>query len=154
MTYMEEQLAAHQDAKTEITTDQANITFFKEFTMAKTILFVEDSASVRQVMTSTLSREGYDVIVACDGRDALGKLSGGKIHLIISDVNMPNMDGLTFVKTAKQLPAYKFTPIIMLTTETQQEKMNEGKEAGVKAWIVKPFQPAQLLAAVAQLIQA
>ncbi len=123
--------------------------------MAKTILFVEDSASVRQVMTSTLSREGYDVIVACDGRDALTKLSGGgKIHLIISDVNMPNMDGLTFVKTAKQLPAYKFTPIIMLTTETQQEKMNEGKAAGVKAWIVKPFQPAQLLAAVAQLIQA
>jgi two-component system chemotaxis response regulator CheY len=122
--------------------------------MAKTILFVEDSASVRQVMTSTLSREGYDVIVACDGQDALGKLSGGKIHLIISDVNMPNMDGLTFVKTAKQLPAYKFTPIIMLTTETQQEKMNEGKAAGVKAWIVKPFQPAQLLAAVAQLIQA
>jgi len=122
--------------------------------MAKTILFVEDSASVRQVMTSTLNREGYDVIVACDGRDALSKLSGGKIHLIISDVNMPNMDGLTFVKTAKQLPAYKFTPIIMLTTETQQEKMNEGKAAGVKAWIVKPFQPAQLLAAVAQLIQA
>jgi len=122
--------------------------------MAKTILFVEDSASVRQVMTSTLTREGYDVIVACDGQDALSKLGGGKIHLIISDVNMPNMDGLTFVKAAKQLPAYKFTPIIMLTTETQQEKMNEGKAAGVKAWIVKPFQPAQLLAAVAQLIQA
>jgi len=122
--------------------------------MAKTVLFVEDSASVRQVMTSTLTREGYDVIVACDGQDALSKLGGGKIHLIISDVNMPNMDGLTFVKTAKQLPAYKFTPIIMLTTETQQEKMNEGKAAGVKAWIVKPFQPAQLLAAVAQLIQA
>ena len=122
--------------------------------MAKTILFVEDSASVRQVMTSTLTREGYDVIVACDGQDALTKLSGGKIHLIISDVNMPNLDGLSFVKKAKQLPAYKFTPIIMLTTETQQEKMNEGKAAGVKAWIVKPFQPPQLLAAVAQLIQA
>lgn len=121
--------------------------------MAKTILFVEDSASVRQVMTSTLTREGYDVIVACDGQDALTKLGGSKIHLIISDVNMPNMDGLTFVKQAKQLPAYKFTPIIMLTTETQTEKMNEGKAAGVKAWIVKPFQPPQLLAAVAQLIQ-
>ncbi|MFI3186803.1 MAG: response regulator [Methylococcaceae bacterium] len=122
--------------------------------MAKTILFVEDSASVRQVMNSTLTREGYEVILACDGQDALTKLDGKKIHLIISDVNMPNMDGLTFVKQAKQMPAYKFTPIIMLTTETQVEKMNEGKAAGVKAWIVKPFQPPQLLAAVAQLIQA
>jgi len=122
--------------------------------MAKTILFVEDSASVRQVMTSTLTREGYEVILASDGQEALNKLDGARIHLIISDVNMPNMDGLSFVKKAKQLPAYKFTPIIMLTTETQQEKMNEGKAAGVKAWIVKPFQPAQLLAAVSQLIQA
>lgn len=120
--------------------------------MAKTILFVEDSASVRQVMTTTLKREGYDVITAIDGQDALTKLDGKKIHLIISDVNMPNMDGLTFVKKAKQLPAYKFTPIIMLTTETQESKMNEGKAAGVKAWIVKPFQPPHLLAAVSQLI--
>ena len=122
--------------------------------MAKTILFVEDSASVRQVMNTTLTREGYDVILACDGQDALTKLDGSKIHLIISDVNMPNMDGLSFVKAAKQMPSYKFTPIIMLTTETQEEKMNEGKAAGVKAWIVKPFQPTQLLAAVGQLIQA
>ncbi len=122
--------------------------------MAKTILFVEDSASVRQVMTTTLKREGYDVITAVDGQDALTKLDGKKIHLIISDVNMPNMDGLTFVKKAKQLPAYKFTPIIMLTTETQESKMSEGKAAGVKAWIVKPFQPPHLLAAVSQLILA
>lgn len=122
--------------------------------MAKTILFVEDSASVRQVMKTALSREGYEVILACDGQDALTKLDGCKIHLIISDVNMPNMDGLTFVKKAKQLPTYKFTPIIMLTTETQESKMNEGKAAGVKAWIVKPFQPPHLLAAVAQLVQA
>jgi len=122
--------------------------------MAKTILFVEDSLSVRQVMNTTLTREGYEVILACDGQDALTKLNGVKIHLIISDVNMPNMDGLTFVKAAKQLPAYKFTPIIMLTTETQEAKMNEGKAAGVKAWMVKPFQPPQLLAAVSQLIQA
>jgi two-component system chemotaxis response regulator CheY len=122
--------------------------------MAKTILFVEDSTSVRQVMKSTLTREGYDVVVACDGQDAMTKLDGSKIHLIISDVNMPNMDGLTFVKSARQIPSYKFTPVIMLTTETQQEKMNEGKAAGVKAWIVKPFQPPQLLAAISQLIQA
>ncbi len=122
--------------------------------MAKTILFVEDSTSVRTVMTSTLTREGYDVIAACDGQDAMTKLDGTKIHLIISDVNMPNMDGLTFVKSARQLPAYRFTPIIMLTTETQEAKMNEGKAAGVKAWIVKPFQPPHLLAAISQLIQA
>jgi two-component system chemotaxis response regulator CheY len=128
--------------------------FSKEPNMAKTILFVEDSASVRQVMNTTLTREGYDVILASDGQDAVSKLNGDKIHLIISDVNMPNMDGLTFVKQVKQMAAYKFTPIIMLTTETQEEKMNEGKAAGVKAWIVKPFQPAQLLAAVSQLIQA
>ncbi len=122
--------------------------------MAKTILFVDDSASVRQVMTTTLKREGYDVITAEDGKDALSKLDGKKIHLIISDVNMPNMDGLTFVKQAKLLPAYKFTPVIMLTTETEASKMNEGKASGVKAWIVKPFQPPHLLAAVSQLILA
>ncbi len=122
--------------------------------MAKTILFVEDSASMRQVMMTTLKREGYDVITAVDGQDALTKLDGKKIHLIISDVNMPNMDGITFVKKAKQLPAYKFTPVIMLTTESQESKMNEGRAAGVKAWIVKPFQPPHLLAAVSQLIMA
>jgi two-component system chemotaxis response regulator CheY len=122
--------------------------------MAKTILFVEDSNSVRTVMGSTLTREGYNVITACDGQDALTKLDGTKIHLIISDVNMPNMDGLTFVKTARQMSGYRFTPIIMLTTETQQEKMEEGKAAGVKAWIVKPFQPPHLLSAISQLIQA
>lgn len=122
--------------------------------MAKTILFVDDSASVRQVMKTALTREGYDVITAEDGKDALSKLDGKKIHLIISDVNMPNMDGITFVKQAKQLPTYKFTPVIMLTTESHESKMNEGKAAGVKAWIVKPFQPPHLLAAVSQLILA
>jgi two-component system chemotaxis response regulator CheY len=122
--------------------------------MAKTILFVDDSASVRQVMKTALTREGYEVILAEDGKDGLSKLNGTKIHLIISDVNMPNMDGITFVKEAKKLPAYKFTPIVMLTTESNAAKMAEGKAAGVKAWIVKPFQPAQLMAAVAQLVMA
>ncbi len=122
--------------------------------MAKTILFVDDSASVRQVMKTALAREGYEVILAEDGKDALSKLNGTKIHLIISDVNMPNMDGITFVKEAKKLSAYKFTPIVMLTTESNASKMAEGKAAGVKAWIVKPFQPPQLMAAVAQLVMA
>lgn len=120
--------------------------------MAKTILVVDDSASLRQVVSIALKSAGYDVIEACDGKDALSKLNGAKIHLIISDVNMPNMDGITFVKEAKKLPNYKFTPIIMLTTESQEGKKQEGQAAGAKAWVVKPFQPAQMLAAVGKLI--
>ena len=120
--------------------------------MAKTIMIVDDSASLRQVVAIALKGAGYDVIEACDGKDALGKLDGKKIHLIISDVNMPNMDGITFLKAAKQLPAYKFTPVIMLTTEAGDSKKAEGQAAGAKAWVVKPFQPAQMLAAVSKLI--
>jgi two-component system, chemotaxis family, chemotaxis protein CheY len=120
--------------------------------MAKTIMIVDDSASLRQVVGIALKGAGYDVIEACDGKDALGKLDGKKIHLIISDVNMPNMDGITFVKAAKHLPAYKFTPVIMLTTEAGDSKKAEGQAAGAKAWVVKPFQPAQMLAAVSKLI--
>lgn len=120
--------------------------------MGKTILVVDDSASVRQVVGIALRGAGYDVIEGVDGSDALKKLDGQKIHLIISDVNMPNMDGITFVKEAKKLAAYKFTPIIMLTTESNETKKREGQAAGAKAWVVKPFQPAQMLAAVSKLI--
>jgi two-component system chemotaxis response regulator CheY len=120
--------------------------------MAKTILIVDDSASIRQVVGIALKSAGYDTIEAVDGKDALSKLNGQKIHLIISDVNMPNMDGITFVKEAKKIPEYKFTPVIMLTTESQEGKKQEGQAAGAKAWVVKPFQPAQMLAAVAKLI--
>lgn len=120
--------------------------------MAKTILIVDDSASVRQVVKIALTGAGYDVIEGVDGKDALSKLTGQKVHLIISDVNMPNMDGITFVKAVKQLSAYKFTPVIMLTTESQEAKKQEGQAAGAKAWVVKPFQPAQMLAAVSKLI--
>lgn len=120
--------------------------------MAKTILIVDDSVSLRQVVSISLKGAGYDVIEGCDGRDALGKLTGQKIHLIISDVNMPNMDGITFVTEAKKLAAYKFTPVIMLTTEASEAKKLAGQAAGAKAWVVKPFQPAQMLAAVAKLI--
>jgi two-component system chemotaxis response regulator CheY len=120
--------------------------------MAKTILIVDDSASVRQVVGIALKGAGYDVIEACDGKDALAKLTGQKVHLIISDVNMPNMDGITLVKEVKQLPNYRFTPIIMLTTESQEGKKQEGQAAGAKAWVVKPFRPEQMLAAVSKLI--
>ncbi|MBD9460135.1 response regulator [Pseudomonas sp. PDM05] len=120
--------------------------------MAKNVLVVDDSSSVRQVVGIALKSAGYDVIEACDGRDALGKLTGQKVHLIISDVNMPHMDGITFIKEVKKLANYKFTPIIMLTTESQESKKAEGQAAGAKAWVVKPFQPAQMLAAVSKLI--
>lgn len=120
--------------------------------MAKTILIVDDSASVRQVVGIALRGAGYDVMEGRDGQDALNQLTGRKVHLIISDVNMPNMDGIAFLKAVKQLPAYRFTPVIMLTTESQEAKKREGQQAGAKAWIVKPFQPAQLLGAVEKLV--
>lgn len=120
--------------------------------MAKTILIVDDSASVRQVLTLSLKSAGYDVIEGVDGKDALAKLTGQKVHLIISDVNMPNMDGITFVKEVKKLADYKFTPIIMLTTESQEGKKQEGQAAGAKAWVVKPFHAEQMLNAVSKLI--
>ena len=119
--------------------------------MSKTIMIVDDSASLRQVVSIALKGAGYETIEACDGKDALNKLTG-KIHLIISDVNMPNMDGITFVKEVKKLPNYKFTPVIMLTTESQANKKAEVQAAGAKAWVVKPFQPATMLAAVSKLI--
>jgi len=120
--------------------------------MAKTILIVDDSVSVRQLVSLVLKGAGYDVIEGSDGKDALARLTGQKVHLIISDVNMPNMDGISFVKALKLLPAYKFTPVIMLTTESQEQKKKEGQAAGAKAWIVKPFKPEQMLGAVAKLV--
>lgn len=120
--------------------------------MAKTILIVDDSSSVRQVVGIALKGAGYTVIEGTDGRDALAKLTGQKVHLIISDVNMPNMDGIAFLKAVKALPAYRFTPVIMLTTESQEAKKREGQLAGAKAWVVKPFQPPTLLAAVEKLV--
>ena len=119
--------------------------------MAKTIMIVDDSASMRQVVGITLRGAGYEVLEGVDGVDALARLHGQKVHLIISDVNMPNMDGISFVKAVKLLPAYKFTPIIMLTTESEESKKIQGQAAGAKAWVVKPFQPAQLLVAVQRL---
>lgn len=120
--------------------------------MAKTILIVDDSASIRQVVSIALKGAGYEVIEAKDGQDALSKLTGQRVHLIISDVNMPVMDGLTFLKNVKTRAEYKFTPVIMLTTESAENKKAEGQAAGAKAWVVKPFQPPQMLAAVSKLV--
>jgi two-component system, chemotaxis family, chemotaxis protein CheY len=120
--------------------------------MSKTIMIVDDSASLRQVVGIALKGAGYDVLEGCDGRDALGKLRGQKVHLIISDLNMPNLDGIGFLKAVKETPNYKFTPVLMLTTESQEEKKREGQAAGARAWMVKPFRPEQLLAAVQKLV--
>lgn len=120
--------------------------------MAKTILIVDDSQSMRQLVKMTLTGAGHQVLEACDGRDALSKLTRQKINLIISDVNMPNLDGIGLVKAVKARNEYRFTPIIMLTTESEQSKKAEGQAAGARAWIVKPFQPQNLLAAVEKLM--
>jgi two-component system, chemotaxis family, chemotaxis protein CheY len=120
--------------------------------MNKTILIVDDSSSLRTVVALALKRASYDVIEAVDGQDGLEKLDGRKINLIVSDVNMPRMDGIEFVKQVKQHPRYKFTPVIMLTTEGQDAKKEQGRAAGAKAWIVKPFSPPVLLDAVSKLV--
>jgi len=122
--------------------------------MSKTIMIVDDSSSMRQVVSIALKGAGHEVVECCDGNDALAKLKGQKLHMIISDVNMPNMDGISFVKALKEVAAYKFTPVLMLTTESQEAKKEEGKAAGVRAWMVKPFKADQLLAAVEKLALA
>lgn len=120
--------------------------------MNKTIMTVDDSASVRQMVSFTLKEAGYEVIEAIDGKDAISKIKGQKLHLIITDMNMPNMDGIELIKNIRVNPEYKFIPIIMLTTESQSEKKLEGKAAGATGWIVKPFKPEQLLAVIKKVI--
>ena len=120
--------------------------------MAKKILLVDDSASVRQVAGIALRRAGYETLEASNGKEGLALLDGGKLNLIVSDVNMPVMNGIEFLKAVKQHPTPKFTPVIMLTTEAGDDLKQQGREAGAKAWIVKPFQPQTLLDAVAKLI--
>ena len=121
--------------------------------MSKTILIVDDSSSLRTIVKLALSRAGYAVIEAGDGKEALGLLEKtAKVNLIVSDVNMPNMDGITFLTQLKLNPRHKFTPVIMLTTESQDAKMQQAKAAGARAWLVKPFNPPQLLDAVSKLV--
>ncbi len=120
--------------------------------MSKTIMTVDDSASVRQMVSFTLMNAGYSVVEAVDGKDALGKLKG-KVDMIITDLNMPNMDGITLIKNVRAQQNYKFIPIIMLTTESQASKKQEGKMAGATGWVVKPFKPEQLLAVVGKVLR-
>ncbi len=112
------------------------------------ILIVDDSASMRQMVTFTLKGAGYEVEEAVDGADGLKKAKIKAFSIVVSDVNMPNMDGITLIKELRALPNYKFTPLLLLTTESTAEKKQEGKTAGATGWMVKPFNPEQLLATI------
>lgn len=118
----------------------------------RSILTVDDSASMRQMVAFTLKGAGYDVVEACDGVDALGKAKARKVDLVITDLNMPNKDGIALIKELRALPDYKFTPILMLTTESGDNKKQAGKAAGATGWIVKPFNPDQLLKTVGKVL--
>lgn len=117
-----------------------------------TILTVDDSTSMRQMVSFTLKQAGYDVTEAQDGVDGLQKAKSNKFNLIITDVNMPKMDGITLVKELRSTSAYKFIPILLLTTEAGVEKKKEGKAAGATGWLVKPFNPEQLLSTIKKVI--
>ena len=121
--------------------------------MAKTLLIVDDSASMRQLVSFTLKDAGYEVIAANNGKDALTKLGGAKIEMVITDLNMPEMDGIEFIRQMRGKPGYKFLPIVMLTTESQESKKLAGKQAGASGWLVKPFQPPQLLELVKKFLK-
>lgn len=120
--------------------------------MAKTVLVVDNSASLRLIVTMALIGAGYEVLEAVNGSDALSKLDGNTIHLIISPASLTDMDGIGFVNAVKQQPIYKFTPVIMLATESGESKKAERRTGGVTTWLETPFQPAQMMAAVSKLI--
>jgi two-component system, chemotaxis family, chemotaxis protein CheY len=121
--------------------------------MSKTIMTVDDSASIRQMVSFTLKKEGgYEVIEAVDGQDALNKLNGTPVQMVITDLNMPNLDGLGLIRAIRANPGYKFIPIVMLTTESQDTMKQQGRAAGATGWIVKPFKPEQLVAVVKKVL--
>jgi len=121
--------------------------------MAKKILIVDDSVSIRDVVNYTLSTKGHDVLVGIDGQDALKHLDGQHIDLVITDLYMPNMDGISLIKEIRKNENYKRTPILFLTTESQQEKKMEAKSAGATGWIVKPFIPENLIAIINKVLR-
>ena len=120
--------------------------------MQRTIMTVDDSTSMRQMVKATLLSAGYDVVEASDGQEALEYARENPVDLVITDVNMPRMDGITLVSELRQLPAYRLTPVLLLTTESSMDKKMEGKKAGATGWIVKPFNPAQLLATLSRVL--
>ena len=119
--------------------------------MRKTVMIVDDSGSIRTLVKLALQKAGYGVVEAVDGKDAVGKLNGQKLNLIVCDLNLPNRDGLSLLRHLKSTRAYRFTPVILLTAESRASKKAEGRAAGARAWITKPFQPAALVGAVNKL---
>jgi two-component system chemotaxis response regulator CheY len=122
--------------------------------MAKKILAVDDSPTIRQLVKMTLSRAGYEVTEAEDGAKGLQKASAETFDMVLSDINMPQMTGIEMLRSLRKLDQYKFTPIVLVTTESQPEKKAEGKAAGATGWIVKPFEPDQLLAVVTKVLRS
>jgi two-component system chemotaxis response regulator CheY len=120
--------------------------------MSKTILAVDDSASIRQMVAFTLGGAGYKVIEAADGEDGLAKAKGAAVNLVLTDQNMPKMDGVTLIRNLRGLPSYKSTPILVLTTESSDAMKAQGKAAGATGWLVKPFDPQKLLEVVRKVI--
>jgi len=120
--------------------------------MSKIIMTVDDSSSVRQMVSFTLRGAGYETVEAVDGKDALSKLANSPVNMVITDLNMPNMDGIELIRQLRGQSSCRFIPIVMLTTESQVEKKQEGKAAGATGWIIKPFKPEQLLAVVKKVL--
>lgn len=120
--------------------------------MAKTVLTVDDSASIRQMVSFTLKSAGYEVIEAADGMDGLEKAKGKACNLILTDQNMPRMDGLTLIKSLRGTPQYRTVPILMLTTESSDAMKSQGRAAGATGWLVKPFDPQKLIEVVKKVI--
>lgn len=118
----------------------------------KTILTADDSASMRQMIAFTLRDAGYDVVEACDGREALAKIAAATPHMLVTDLNMPHMDGIELIRRVRALPQCKYIPIVMLTTESQDARKQEGRAAGASGWIVKPFRAEQLAAVAKKLL--
>lgn len=121
--------------------------------MAKVIMTVDDSTSIRQMLNFTLSQAGYEVVEAVDGQEATDKLTGLHIDMLLTDLNMPNKNGLELIEWVRSMPKFKFIPIIMLTTESDTEMKQKGKAAGATGWIVKPFKPEQLIAVVKKVLR-
>jgi two-component system chemotaxis response regulator CheY len=116
------------------------------------ILAVDDSAAMRQMVGITLSGAGHEVEQAVDGCEALRKAEAAKFDLVITDVNMPNMDGITLVRELRGMESYKFVPLLVLTTEATTERKQAGKAAGATGWLVKPFNPERLLATINKVL--
>ena len=123
--------------------------------MGKLVLVVDDSPTMRQMVAFTLTGAGFQVIEAGNGKEAVGKIAGGaKPDLVVTDLNMPEMDGISLIKEIRKMAALKFTPILMLTTESADDKKKEGQAAGATGWIVKPFNPEQMLKVIAKVVPA